>query len=202
MIKAVLFDFGGVLTESGKAGFVRQALADLYEVSMQDIQIDNLQYEWRKHVTDEDLVFASLNRKYGKQVTPEQFYQHLNSEVKPTPAVYDLAQRLRAKGIKTGILSNVFTTSAEQLRKKGFYRDFEPIVLSCEEGYAKPDKELYQIAIKKSGVQANEILFVDDQEKCRPPAEELGMHFILATSPQQIVADIEVFIRQQNDTEL
>jgi epoxide hydrolase-like predicted phosphatase len=202
MIRAVLFDFGGVLTESGKQGFVRQALADVYGVQLDDIRLDNLQYEWRRHTVDEDLVIGALNRKFNKQVTAAQFYEYLNSETIPSPEVYQLAERLRGAGIKTGILSNVFSTSAGLLRAKGFYDNFDPLVLSCEEGYAKPDEELYDIAIQKTGVPAGEILFIDDQEKCQPPAEKLGMRFLRAVSPPQIVADTTALIKQENGVEL
>jgi epoxide hydrolase-like predicted phosphatase len=202
MIKAVLFDFGGVLTESGKKGFVRQALADLYGVKLEDLQLDKQQYEWRKNATDENQVLARLNERFNKNVTVQQFYDHINGDIVRSPEVYSMAEQLRRAGIKTGILSNVFSTSAKSLRHNGFYDNFDPIVLSCEEGYAKPDIELYKIAIERSGVRANEILFVDDQEKCRPPAEALGMHFLLAISPQQIVTDTLAIINKGNGTTL
>jgi epoxide hydrolase-like predicted phosphatase len=202
MIKVILFDFGGVLTETGKSGFVRQALADVYGVKLEDIQLGRMQYEWRKNVKDEDQVLDMLNKQFGKHVTAKQFYEHLSSDTVPSEAVYKLATEIRATGIKTGILSNIFSTSAGIIRAQGFYDNFDPVVLSCEEGYAKPDPELYRIAVKKSGVQPDEILFIDDQKKCRPPAEQVGMQFLLATSPQQIVADTKAILKAQNGLEL
>lgn len=202
MIKVVLFDFGGVLTESGKSGFVRQALADVYGITIEDIDFKDLQYRWRKNMTDEKEVIAALNQQFDKQVTIEQFYDRLHSDTIRSGPVYALAGRLRQAGIKTGILSNVFATSASLLRAKGFYEGFDPIVLSCDEGYAKPDKELYEIAIERSAVAAEEILFIDDQEKCRLPAEMLGMHFILAVTPEQIVNDTVALLEQHNGLQL
>lgn len=201
MIKAVLFDFGGVLTESGKKGFVSQALADAYGVTIDEIQLSKLQYQWRKNMTDEEEVMDVLNKRFNKKVSVKEFYEHLHGETLRSEEVYSMADQLRAAGIKTGILSNVFTTSAELLREQGFYDGFDPIVLSCEEGYAKPDEELYQIAIQKTGVKADEIVFIDDQEKCRPPAEKLGMHFVMAVSPQQIVDDTLALISKINSVD-
>jgi epoxide hydrolase-like predicted phosphatase len=199
MIKAVLFDFGGVLSESGKAGFVRSILAELYGISLDDLYSDKLQQAWRRDQVDEKEVLDDLNRHFGKKITPEMFYAKAHGAILRSPEVYGLAEQLRQLGIKTGILSNIFSTTAGELRSHGFYDGFDPVVLSCEQGYAKPDEELYKIAIQKAGVKAGEILFIDDQEKCRPPAEKLGMHFLLATSSQQIVEDTLKIINQQND---
>jgi FMN phosphatase YigB (HAD superfamily) len=67
-------------------------------------------------------------------------------------------------------------------------------VLSCEEHLAKPDPSFYERAVHKLGVAPDEIIFIDDQERFRTPAELIGMHFILAESPEQIVADVETLL--------
>ena len=198
MIKTVLFDFGGVLTESGKAGFVRSILAELYGVPLEELYSDEVQQAWRRNQVDVADVLGALNQHYGKNITTDMFYAKMQGATLRTPEVYGLAEQLRELGIKTGILSNIFSTTAANLREQGFYNNFDPVVLSCEQGYAKPDEELYKIAIQKTGVAADEILFIDDQEKCRSPAEKLGMHFLLAVSPQQIVSDTLAIISEQN----
>src|SRR6266540_1658285 len=198
MIKTVLFDFGGVLTESGKAGFVRSILAELYGVPLEELYSDEVQQAWRRNQVDAADVLGALNQHYGKNITTDMFYAKMQGATLRTPEVYGLAEQLRELGIKTGILSNIFSTTAANLREQGFYNNFDPVVLSCEQGYAKPDEELYKIAIQKTGVAADEILFIDDQEKCRSPAEKLGMHFLLAVSPQQIVSDTLAIISEQN----
>jgi putative hydrolase of the HAD superfamily len=198
MIKAVLFDFGGVLSMSGKQGFIRHILSGLYDVPLEQLEIHSLQAAWRRNKVDDIEVLDSLNQRYGKHVTPRMFYEKAEGEVLRSPEVYSLASRLRGMGIKTGILSNIFSVTAKYLRKHGFYDGFDPIVLSCEEGYAKPDPEFYDIAVKRLGLQPDEVLLIDDQEKCRPPAEKLGMQFLLATSPEQIVDDTLKLISDQN----
>jgi epoxide hydrolase-like predicted phosphatase len=202
MIKAVLFDFGGVLTESGKKGFIRNILADLYEVPVGELYTEDIQKAWRQNEVDEEGVLSVLNKHFGKHITKEMFYAKANIPVVPTAEVYEMAAKLRRAGIRTGILSNVFSATAEALRNQGFYDGFDPIVLSCAEGFAKPDEELYKIAIHKTGVAANETIFIDDQEKCRPPAEKLGMHFILAESPQQIIDDTLALVKRENSVTL
>jgi putative hydrolase of the HAD superfamily len=202
VIKAVLFDFGGVLTESGKSGFVTESLAELYGVDPKGMDVQQEHYMLRRGKGDEDALFDRLNTQYGKHISKEMFLDKVHGLFVPSQEVYDLAARLREKGIKTGILSNIFAMNATILRRQGRYQGFDPIVLSCDEGYAKPDKELYYAAVEKLGVKPDEILFVDDQEKCTRPAESMGMSTVLAVSPQQIVADVTRIIERENGLRL
>lgn len=198
MIKVVLFDFGGVLTESGKTGFVTESLAAVYGVRPEDLDVRQDHYLLRRGKGDVQALFDRLNKQFGKQVTKEIFLDKVHGMFVPSSEVYDLAARLREHGIRTGILSNIFSMNADVLREQGRYDGFDPVILSCDEGYAKPDPELYEIAIKKLGVQPEEILFVDDQEKCMGPARDFGMKTLIAEDPGQIVHDVTKIVEQQN----
>jgi putative hydrolase of the HAD superfamily len=202
MIKAVLFDFGGVLTEAGKKGFILTTIANLLGRPEKQVDIGDLHHAMRRGKSTEAAFFGDINKRYGARLNKELFLANIRGFTKPSEPVYELAERLRAQGIKTGILSNVFGMSARDLQDRGFYEGFDPLVLSCDEGYAKPDPEFYGIGIRKTGVKAEEILFVDDQDKCLPEALAQGMHVIKAASPQQIVADVTAFIREHNHIDL
>lgn len=200
MIRVVLFDFGGVLTESGKRGFIGQTIAELYGISPESIDIGDLHADLRRGKSSEAIFFEKLNQRYGdkKQVTQAMFMDKVHQAFSPSPKVYDLAKRLRSHGIQTAILSNIFDMNAQLLRKQGWYDGFDPLLLSCDEGFAKPDPEIYEVTVERLGVKPEEILFIDDQEKCLPPATKLGMHTIRAVSPEQIIADTEVLIQDMN----
>jgi epoxide hydrolase-like predicted phosphatase len=202
MIKAVLFDFGGVLTEGGKKGFIAQTIAELLGLDPKQLDIGDLHYMFRRGQGTEEEFFAELNRRYDSRVTKEAFLRRAHAFTVPSQEVYALAETVRTHGIKTGILSNVFAISAEKLRQEGRYEGFDPVILSCEEGCAKPEEKLYRTAIARLGIQPEEILFIDDQDKCIPPAQKLGMHTILAVSPQQIVADTKALIRKLNHIDI
>jgi len=198
MIKAVLFDFGGVLSQAGKKGFILKTVAELLGRPEDQVDIGDLHYMMRRGKGTDEQFFGEINRRYNAHLTKELFLANTHDCTVPSQDVYELAARLRAHGIKTGILSNVFGMSAQDLRERGFYDGFDPIVLSCEEGYAKPDPELYAIGVQRTGVAADEILFVDDQNKCLPEARRQGMHTIQALSPEQIVTDVTAYIKKHN----
>lgn len=200
MIKAVLFDYGGVLTPGGTSGCVQRIFGQIYGIDPVLINEDyDVLFRARQGKMTTQEFFDEMNRRHpeGERATAEKYLALCDTFVKSEP-VYDLAARLRQQGVATGILSNINDIVADELRARGFYDGFSPVILSCEEKLAKPEPEFYQIAVDRLGVSPHEIAFVDDQEKCRPPAEALGMHFILATSPAQIVHDTEEMVRNEN----
>ncbi|HSW66726.1 MAG TPA: HAD-IA family hydrolase [Bacillota bacterium] len=199
MIKAVLFDFGGVLTEGGRPDGPAQSIALLSGVPPDNIDIQDLHTQLIRGLMSDEAFFAELNRRYpGKTpITVETFNEASDLFVRSQP-VFDLAARLRAKGITSGIFSNAYDFTAERLRADGCYQDFDPVILSYEEHMAKPDLSFFELALKRLDLPGDEVLFIDDQERFRPVAESVGMHFITAMSPGQIVHDVEQLIADQN----
>jgi epoxide hydrolase-like predicted phosphatase len=204
MIKVVLFDFGGVLTESGKKGYIAETVAGLYGIPAESVDIADLHGDLRRGKSDTEAFFTELNRRYGqqKQVTEQMFQDKTRTDFRPSPLVYDVAKRLRDHGIRTAILSNIFNMNAVVLREQGWYDGFDPVLLSYDLGYAKPDPEIYDITLERLGVRPDEVLFIDDQDKCLAPAEKIGMHTIKAVSPEQIVVEIQAIIRKYNGVTL
>jgi len=203
MIRAVLFDFGGVLALGGKAGSIQSIFAEIYGIDASNVRLDEVHEKLRTGLITTEEFFKVMNERHpGRVAATAALFTSTTDLFKKANAVYDLAYRLQAKGIKTGILSNVYAISADKLRDEKYYDGFDPLILSFEEHLAKPDEAIYKVAIEKTGVPAHDILFIDDQPRCLPPAEKLGMHTILAISPEQIVRDTEALIAKENDLTL
>lgn len=199
MIKAVLFDYGGVLSPGGKS--FKVAAAELLNIHPDEVQTESLGRKLWTGEIDSDQFFSELSQLHGKQITTQEFLRH-SAILNRNEAVYKIAEDLRAKGIKTAILSNMYGSSADLLRAGGYYQGFEPIILSYQEGLSKPDPAFYEIAIKELGCQPEEILFIDDQVRFIGPAQQLGLQTITAVSEDQIVADIRRLLKVQNGIEL
>lgn len=198
MIKAVLFDYGGVVTHGGKPGMLSNNLAARLEIS--DEQATTLLgYGFdkiKRGLIDGDEFWRILEEAHGAPI-PEasrDIWLHWE-DIAPIEEVMGLRQQLQDLGIKTGILSNVEPVVAETLYDHGAYDDFTPLILSCEVGYAKPDPEIYELALSKlGGLKSDEVLFIDDQEKMLAPARQLGMQTLLAESPEQLIRDTKVLL--------
>lgn len=80
-------------------------------------------------------------------------------------------------------LAALTTISKEWLdfkkEKYGLENIFKIIVSSGYTGLSKPDKKIYTLLLNKLQVDANEVLFIDDNELTLPPAQALGMQTIL-----------------------
>ncbi len=203
MIKAVLFDFGGVLSEAGKVGAIRGIFADAYGIDPTTINEPEIRIQALRGEISDDAFLDYMNQKYASSslVTKAKFLKTVDRMTRCEP-VYELAKALQQHGLKTGILSNIFTMSADLLRSRGMYDSFNPVLLSCELGYAKPEPELYKLAINKLGVKPTEILFIDDQQYCLDPAKATGMHVVLAQNPTQIVSDVKALLLKENGIKL
>ena len=67
----------------------------------------------------------------------------------------------------------------------------DEMVLSAEEGEAKPDPPIYRTALQRLGVQPHEAVFVDDMAVNVEAARSLGMAGVQFRSREQAIADVE-----------
>lgn len=203
MIKAVLFDYGGVLTEGGKAGSVVQTYARMYGLKPEEVHGEQIRDDWFLGKITADEFFAQLNQLHPDRPagSKELFRQYnLDVFVRAEP-IRALAAALRQAGVKTGILSDAVAFISDEHKRRGDYNGFDPVVLSNAEGLMKPDPGLYKRALAKLQLPASEVLFIDDQERCLVPARQIGMHTILAQSPEQIVRDVRKLLKTENELE-
>lgn len=195
MIKAVLFDYYGVISmiKVTGDGFVPR-MAKAFGVNQDAAQKIREKY-WRElqiGSLSEEAFWENVEKDLGKTLSAEQRNIWTSDEERaPNEHILDLAEELRDKGYITGIFSNVMPHSLEALRKASVYEGFDPVLLSCEDGMVKPEPDFYQLALQKLDLPAQEVLFIDDQERNLIPAREIGMKTILAKDPQQIIHDVK-----------
>ena len=95
----------------------------------------------------------------------------------------------RAAGIRTGLVSNSWSTSH-------YDRDlltelFDAVVISAEVGLHKPEPEIYLLAAERVGAEPRECVFVDDLRENCAGAEAVGMTAILHRDPAETIARLE-----------
>ena len=190
----------------GRPGTLRRVVAQNANLNPELLKLDDLHDTLRKGLMCTDDFFAEINKRYPapKPLTRKAYLREADYVKIENRAdvVYDLVSRLRAIGIRTAILSNVYKLSANILRERGRYEGFDPVLLSYEEQMAKPDPEFFSLAVKKLDVRPEEIIFIDDQAKNLPPAVNMGMHVVRAVSPDQIVRDVKKIVSRENKLQL
>jgi putative hydrolase of the HAD superfamily len=83
----------------------------------------------------------------------------------PVPGIYELLDLLELHDIKTGILSNSMYRAAvqeEELAMHNLAHRFSFIVTSADYGVRKPHPLIFDVAVKKIGLNPADIWFVGD----------------------------------------
>jgi epoxide hydrolase-like predicted phosphatase len=194
MIKGLLFDYDGVMTAQSMANNPSDLLAKVLGMSSEEVGTLFMSF-WpdylRGTISDEEL-WPLIEAKSGKTIPSEQRNIWTRWEqLKPRPQMVEFVAKLRADGYQVGLLTNVTPTTEDEVRTHGGYDGFDFLVQSCKVGYAKPDPEIYELAIQQFvDITSEETLFVDDREHCLVPARELGIQTVLALNAEQVIADI------------
>lgn len=85
-----------------------------------------------------------------------------------------------------GIISNAWKNLPELLERWEIADAFDVVVGSADEGVMKPDARIYQLALARTGAQANECVFIDDFPHNIEGAQAAGIKGILFRSAEQL----------------
>ena len=190
--KTIFFDWGGVIANDPGDDFLRELLR---KVGANDAQIEEFFHDYmpqfmRGEIT-EDQYWYILRSKYNLNIEDsisEEFKQWKG--LVANQDILKLVSDAKAKGIQTAILSNAIKPTYNALQQAGYYDLFDELIVSCKVGFAKPQKEIYELALKQLNATATESVFIDDKQRNLDPAEEMGFKVILAENPDQIIADL------------
>jgi putative hydrolase of the HAD superfamily len=187
-LKAVIFDFGGVLVRTRS-----QQLRSAWEqrLGLRPGEASELifggeygraaQHGW---ISDAEH-WAYIQRRLGlDDATLAQFRRDFFAEDGIDTDLLAYIDRLRS-GYRIGLLSNATAGARRFFTAGGIADHFDVITISGEEGVMKPDERIYRIAVGRLNVTLNEAIFVDDFSENVVAARTLGMTGVHFTDPQQ-----------------
>lgn len=100
---------------------------------------------------------------------------NLNGKVVYNKELIENIKELK-KDYKIGLLSNSNKQSFEKyVKSQGFVDLFDVVVLSEQTGFAKPEKQIFEILLVRLKLQANQVLFFDDNKINVEAARNLGI---------------------------
>ena len=100
------------------------------------------------------------------------------------PDTVPLLNRLKAKGVPMGIISNYGTHLLDLLPKLELFDYFNFVIVSAIVGVTKPHPRIFEIAIEEAGVPAEQILYVGDNYLDDVVgANNVGMDAVLINRP-------------------
>ena len=207
-IRAVLWDFGGVMTESPFLAFHRFELerglpADFLRAVNARNHDDNAwarfeRSELSPHQFDE--VFAAETRAAGHEVRGLDVIDLLYGEVRPTMVT-------ALKACKGHFLNACVTNNVSAGPGRGFERDpgragewkgildlFDVVIESSKIGARKPESRFFERACAQLGIAASQAAYLDDLGTNLKPARIMGMHTIKVENPAIAIAELETVL--------
>lgn len=201
-MKAVISDFGGVLTTPLRAAFdavqqstglaaneFRQAMAALAEGGRHPL----FELECGRLSEDEfnRMMSAELSRIRGERVDFGRFGDLLFENLKPNPEMIDLMAALREEGRRMALLTNNVREWQPRWRAMAPIDEiFELVVDSAFVNCRKPEPEIYEITLERLGLEPADCLFVDDLEVNCEGAAAVGMRVVHFRDNRQAAEEI------------
>jgi len=199
LIKAILLDVGGVLAlgESSKwkkgkfiPSGVHLNMVKKLKISI-DQYLDSIDSTYVSAITgklSKKEVIEILSKNFGitSKKLKKLYLDSYKNNFKQNKEFFNKLFKLKKQGYKIAILSDQWFLSKEALMPEKFYKNFDEVIVSCDVGIRKPNKKIYQLAVKKLNFSPKEILFIDNQRWNILPAKKLGMNTILFKNNKQL----------------
>ena len=209
-IEAVLFDFGGVFTDSpfGAAEALGAELGAppgrLMELVFGPYHADT-DHPWHRLERGEisfrearEAILA-LGRAAGIDTDPLRVFQRMSGGGGVRTAMVERARRLRGAGVRTALVTNNAREFRERWRALLPAEElFEHVIDSSEVGVRKPDPKIFRIALARLGDPAPErTLFLDDFEGNLAAARALGLRALLVEhDPASALAALDALLAE------
>lgn len=193
MIKAVIFDVGGVLIRTTDHSHRRdwEKKLDLSERESEEIIFNSImgQKAQNGEISDGELwSWVGHHLELGHEL--DAFRNGFWAGDELDMALIDYIRSLRPT-YQTAIISNATDGLRKLLTDQHQIADaFDMIIGSAEEKVMKPNHEIYLIALNRLGRQPAEAVFIDDFAHNIKAAQELGMATIHFQSDTNIPAEL------------
>lgn len=203
-IKAVLWDFGGVITSSPFEAFNRfEAAQGLPLNYIRGINATNpdinawAQFESNKISLEEfDRLFLAESTAAGHPIPGAEVVKLLSGDVRPR--MLDVLKRCKqdfkisclTNNVRSGTGAGMSRSPENAAQVQAAMSLFDHVLQSSKEGMRKPQPEFYLLACERMEVTPDQVVYLDDLGINLKPAKQLGMTTIKVLSEAQAIADL------------
>ncbi len=193
MIKAIFFDFDGVLTKDKKGSInVCNNLAELTGIPFREL-IDAYNYkkqEYNRGTISKEEFWVHFCNRLGKKLDIG-LLDDAFTKINVNWPVFNLSQELREK-YKIGIISNNPRERFEQnSRDMQLERKFDGLFISFMFKSLKPDRRIFERATEEFGCRADECVFIDNNREKLGVPREMGFHTIYFDEEKNDIEGLE-----------
>ncbi len=201
-LRAVIFDFGGVLTTSPGALMAERAaeaghkLGDVLHLMMGPLDVDT-SHPWHR-IERGEITFDEMSDAMGSlfaaaglpQPVRPPSTEEMAAAVAPVDEMLELVRAVRTAGLRTAILTN----NIREWNWRGIVNAdalVDVIVDSCEVGLRKPDEAIYRLTMERLGIDdPADCVYLDDFAWNISPAQSIGMHAIHVSDHATAIAEV------------
>ncbi|HTX90369.1 MAG TPA: HAD family phosphatase [Anaerolineales bacterium] len=193
-IKAVYFDFGGVIQRT-EFQAPRQHLADGLGIEYEDLvkAVFDSPTAIRATVGEipEEAHWAAVMRRFRlpadrAESFAAEFFAGDVTDLVLLDAIRDLH-----KTVKIGLISNAWSGLRPWIVGKKFDDCFDVMIISAEVKQAKPEAPIFHTALEALGVSPAEAAFLDDFPANVAGANAVGMHAIHFAQPEKALDELQ-----------
>ncbi len=195
MIKAVIFDVGGVIVKDVLARTARE-LAEKHGMDFEKLnrEIHSRWDDYKIAKINADEFWQNFVEMSGVPESADALKESVIEHLEEVPGTMDIIRSLKGK-YKIAVLSNnTDEWSANEEKKFSFSKLFDAVVLSNKEGKAKPDKEFFDICLRRlGGLKPEECIFVDNHDYNIEAAKTIGFNTIQFENAEQLKKELNDF---------
>jgi putative hydrolase of the HAD superfamily len=201
MLKAVLWDFGGVILSSPFDAFAAyEAEIGLPEGFIRTINATNPDANaWAKLERNEVsllefvALFEAEATALGSTLSGQRVLDLLAGDVRPE--MVEALKRVKAAGYRTACLTNNVVGGGDGPENRRHHVEevmglFDAVVESSKIGVRKPEPRFYEMACEILDVEPAECVFLDDLGVNLKPAKAMGMTTIKVITPDQAIGEL------------
>jgi len=207
-LKAVISDFGGVLTTpliesfmafQDQTGISTEVLGQAMQAAT-DANGENPLFEMERGEITEvaflETLTDSLEPLLGHRPEMHRFKEIYFEALDTNPPMIELMRELKADGFQMAMLTNN-VREWEPLWRPMLPVDeiFETVVDSGFVGCRKPESEIYRLTLEEIGREAGECLFVDDVLVNIEGARKAGLHAVHFQDNEQAIPEIRAALK-------
>lgn len=200
MLRAALFDFGGVILTSPFEAFASyERRVGVPEGTIRGINSTNPDVNaWARLERSEiglDTFVALFEAEAiaaGHRLSGAEVLECLRGEVRSE--MVNAIRRIKER-MAVALLTNNFVTGLPDWSSGGSFHElvdlFDVVVESSRVGVRKPERRFYEIALEELDIAPHEAVFLDDLGVNLKPAREMGMVTIKVVDPAEALAELE-----------